>query len=357
VVRRGIASFPPFLEANPYRRLLHERLDELGFHLVPTPRLRVRWLWRERRTVGFLHFHWPEGYWRHDRGPARLRHLLSWVRLSLFLWRLAVARVLGYRVVWTIHQVYPHESGHRRLDRRAAYLLARMAQLRVAHDASTADAARRELRLGPDSVEIVPHGSYIGVYPPGRSRESVRAALGLDPADVVFLCLGTLRAYKQLDLLLTAFRETSLPSAALVVAGEASDEREAEEVLAATENDPRVRPLLGRLEDDRVAELYGASDVAVLPRSDGGTSGALILALSMGVPVIAARTAESKELTNGGRAGWLFAPGDGASLREALEDAAASDPAALAEKGAAALEQARRLSWSEAAERIAELLR
>jgi glycosyltransferase involved in cell wall biosynthesis len=356
-VRCGIASFPPFLEANPYRKLLYERLGERGFRLVPTPRLRLSWLWTERRTVGFLHFHWPEGYWRHDRGASSLRRPLSYVRMCLFLWRLVTARALGYRIVWTIHQVYPHEPGNRQLDRRGAFLLARISHLRVAHDPATAEAARRELRIGPGSVEIVPHGSYIGVYPPGRSRHEVRAGLRIGQEEFVFLCLGNLRPYKQLGLLLTAFLATSPRPAVLVVAGEVSAVQEGERVLSAASDDPRVRPLLGRLDEDRVTELFEASDVAVLPRSDGGTSGALILALSMGVPVIAARTPLSEELTRGGRAGWLFEPANGGSLRAALEDAAASDPKFLLAKGAVGLDQARMLSWAEIGDRMAELLR
>jgi beta-1,4-mannosyltransferase len=355
-VRRGIASFPPFLEANPYRKLLYRELGAHGFPLVPTPPLRVRWLWRERRNVGFLHFHWPEGYWRHDRGRERLRILLSYMRLCLYGSRLLAARALGYRIVWTIHQVYPHERGDRRLDRRGARLLARLSHHLIAHDAATAEAARVELGLRPGSIELVPHASYLGVYPPGRSRRSVRERLGLDDDERVFLSFGTLRAYKQLDLLLEAFRAASLPRAALVVAGEVSDPAEGERVRAAARADPRVRPLLGRVDDEGVAELHAASDVAVLPRSDGGTSGALVLALSLGIPVIAARTQVVEEQTSGGRAGWLFEPGDPDSLRGALEDAAAADAATLAAKGAIGLESARRLSWPAIGERTAELL-
>jgi glycosyltransferase involved in cell wall biosynthesis len=308
-------------------------------------------LWRQRDAVRFLHFHWPEGYWRHDRGSARLRVPLSYVRLGLFAWRLAVARALGYRIVWTIHQVYPHEQGCRRLDRLGAGLLARMSRLRIAHDTATAAAARRELAV--DEVEIVPHPSYVGVYPAGRDRRAVREELGLGDDDFVFLSLGNVRAYKQLDVLLAAFRAAQTPSAALVVAGEVSDPQEGERVVAAARDDPRLRPLLGRVPDDRVAELFAASDVAVLPRGDGGTSGALILALSMGVPVIAARTAVSEEL---GRAGWLFEPGNAGSLRAVLEDAAATDPMVLAAMGAAALDAARGCSWDAVGERMAQLL-
>jgi glycosyltransferase involved in cell wall biosynthesis len=354
-VRRGIASFPPFLEVNPYRRLLYDRLAERGFPLVPTPRLRLAWLWSERKTVRFLHFHWPEGSWRHERGVTALRLPLSYLRFGLFLGRLVGARLLGYRIVWTIHQVYPHETGSRALDRRGAFVLARMSHLRVAHDAATADAARRELRLAEGAIEIVPHGSYIDVYPAGRTRDEVRAELDVE-REFVFLCLGNLRAYKQLGVLLDAFAASASLDAALVVAGEVSDAQEGLAVRAAAHADRRVRPLLGRVDDVRVAELFAASDAAVLPRSDGGTSGALILALSMGVPVIAARTPVSEELTRGGRAGWLFEPGDHDSLRAALEEAAGTAAAVRLEKGALGLEQARALSWADIGSRMAALL-
>ena len=75
------------------------------------------------------------------------------------------------------------------------------------------------------------------------------------------------------------------------------------------------------------------------------------------IPSGAARSPVSEELTREGRAGWLFEPGDRASLQAALENAAASHPRAIAAKGAAALEQARLLSWAEIGERMAELLR
>jgi beta-1,4-mannosyltransferase len=127
------------------------------------------------------------------------------VRLWLYGSRLLAARPLGYRIVWTIHQVYPHERGDRRLDRRGARLLARLSHHLIAHDAATAEAARAELGLSSRSIDLVPHASYVGVYPSGRSRGSVREQLGLDD-ERVFLSFGTLRAYKQLDLLLEAFR-------------------------------------------------------------------------------------------------------------------------------------------------------
>src|SRR5437763_1755872 len=191
--RRGITSFPPAIPQNPYQRLLYAHLDELGFPLETAERFDAGWLLRARRDVAALHFHWPQGYYRHEgRGAA----VASWLKLALFALRLAVARLLRYRVLWTVHQVYPHERGARGTDRAAAVILSHAADALVAHDAMTAEQIGTELPWAASKVNVVPHGSYDGVYRPGRSRRDVRTELGLSETSIVFLAFGHVRGYK-----------------------------------------------------------------------------------------------------------------------------------------------------------------
>ena len=175
----------------------------------------------------------------------------------------------------------------------------------------------------------MPHGSYIGAYPEGRSRSEVRNELGLPQDSFVFLCFGELRGYKEIELLLAAFSAAPLPEARLIVAGNAKIPSVGSAVRAAPANDSRILSMLGFVPEERVTELFHACDAAVLPRGDGGTSGSLVLALSMGLPVVAADVPTVRELTRGGEAGWLFRPHDLSSLRTALE-LAVSDPSAAA---------------------------
>jgi beta-1,4-mannosyltransferase len=355
MARTGVATFPGVLKTNPYQRLLYEHLAPHGWHVIERARFELGWLWRSRRTVGVLHFHWPQSYWRHERGPVRLRRPLSYAKVALAAVRLAAARALGYRIAWTIHQVYPHEVPDPRLERLGARALATMSQVLIAHDDTTRAHARRELGRAGRRVAIVPHGSYIGVYPPGRDRGSVRNALGVRNGELVFLAFGNLRAYKDVSFLLEAFGGTGLRESALVVAGSIGDQSVADEVRRFAAADPRVKPILGYLPDEAVAEHFDAADVAVVTRNDGGTSGAVILALSLGLPVVAPRRPTYADLLGEERAGWLFEPGDAASLREALERAGACGESARRAKGAAARRQAEELDWPEIASRTAAL--
>jgi glycosyltransferase involved in cell wall biosynthesis len=142
-----------------------------------------------------------------------------------------------------------------------------------------------------------------------------------------------------------------------VIAGRVGDNGVARDVRDAAEADRRIKPILGFMPDEAVAEHFGAADVAVVARNDGGTSGAVILALSMGVPVVAPRRPAYAELLGEERAGWLFEPGDAGSLRAALERAAASDDAARRAKGEAARQRAAELDWPAIAARTATLIR
>jgi beta-1,4-mannosyltransferase len=355
--RLQIASFPSVLRTNPYQQLLYDSLRTQGLELVPEPAFELRWLVRARHQVGYLHFHWPQPFWRHEKGPRRLRTPLSYVKLGLFAARLAGARALGYRVAWTVHQVFPHEVESERLDRLGARTLAALSNLLIVHDGGTLESVRRELgRSAADKAAVVPHGSYIGVYPSGRSRDAVRASLGLDSDAFLFLCFGDLRDYKDVDRLLSAFSCAELPNAALVVAGTVCADTQGDAVRRHAAGDPRVKPILRFVPDDLVSELFEAADAAVVARSDGGTSGSLILALSMGIPVVAAQRPVYEELLDGGAAGWLFQPGSTESLRATLEVAAAASTGERRRKGEAALTRAESLSWPEIGSRTAALL-
>ncbi len=348
----SVTAFP-FITENPYQSVLYRELAGHGLQLVPTGHFKIGWLWRARRQVDVLHFHWPQNYYRWWRSGSSWSPL-SWLKMGVFLFRLLASRVLGYTIVWTIHEVYPHERATAGLDRVGGTLLARFCDLLLVHDHGTAEQARGELGVDSGRLHVVPHGSFVDIYPDGRSRDVVRQEVEIPPEAFTFLCFGHLRAYKSLELLLEAFSLVVRPDVRLVIAGLPMDERSAVAVRAAAATDRRIRAILEFVPDSRVAELFAASDAAVLARGDGGTSGALVLALSMGLPVVVADLPDYADLT-GDDTGWFFEPGDSASLSAALK-AAAADPAGARRKGVLARTRAEGFSWAKIAERTGALV-
>jgi beta-1,4-mannosyltransferase len=348
----GVVSFPPVLSENPYQRKLYAAMADHGFRIRDGD-FKINWMLRNRARARLLHFHWPVVYYSQ---PSIPHGLVSWLKLVLFAFRLIVARALGYRVAWTIHEVYPLEGTGRRLDFCGIWLLARFSHVLLANDDNTAQQAKRELGRAADSVVVVPHSSYVDTYPEGRTREEVRTELGI-PADAFgFLLFGHLSVYKNIGWFVDSFRAAAPEHAVLIVAGLVMHEEAGEAVRAAAAEDARVKPLLEFIPDERVRELYAAADAAICPRQDGGTSGALMLAFSMSVAGVVAKLPNYEAVTAGEKAAWLFRPNDRESLESALR-AAASDPDAARAKGAAGRRLVEPLSWEKTGERTAELLR
>ncbi len=349
-----VATLPRLGGMNPYQRLLYEHLRPLGFELVSGARLQVSWLWAAKPDVDLIHIHWPQALYTYAGRPKFLRPVLSWLKLAVFALRLRVARRLGYRIAWTIHQVYPHDRAPSVRDRLAARSLARAADVLIAHDDTTAESAHRELGTPVSRIAVIAHGSYVGIYPPGRSRQDVRRELGVPDSAFTFLVFGELRAHKEVARVLAAFGTAQARDLALVVAGMPKDAETISALEQHASDDGRIRLKLEFVYPEHVAELFAACDVVIAPRTDGGTSGSLILGPSLGLPTIAANRPAYAEVMGDGTCGWLFEP-DVPSLRAAIEEASA-DPTAAKAKGIAALDLISRRSWEDVARQTAALL-
>jgi beta-1,4-mannosyltransferase len=352
--RLALAQLPPPGQSpNPYADLLYRALADEGLPRATFPGLSIRALWRCRRTVAVLHFHWrPDHAYApclsKGRMPEARRRLQANVELWRFAVRLVCARVLGYRIAWTVHETQPPR--HARIDRMGQALLARASSVLMAHDRAVADQLRDELGY-PLQIEIVPHGTFKGVYAVKRSAEEVRRELGIPTDAFVFLCFGQVRSDKEIPFLLDAFSTADIQDAYLVIAGDCHHPPSGRRVEAAALRDGRIRAMLHPITADRVGELFGMADAFVLARSRVWTSGSLILALSHGVPVVAPRLPPVMELLDDESAGWLFEPGDVGSLAQTLDTAAHDRAGAAAKRSAARLRGEEIPAWSDVAQR------
>jgi beta-1,4-mannosyltransferase len=325
--RHRVAAFPPRLPANPYCALLSAHLERIGVDVIEG-QIGVPWLLRMRGAVQVLHFHWPELYFR----PLRLGSAIG------FAARLLFARLLGYRLVWTVHNAAPHE-GATLGTRLVAATLGRVARLIVHCEAGRQTAGRAGQRAA-----VIPHGNYIGCYADGVDTATARARLGIEPDTRVLLAFGQVRPYKGLDELVRAFTRLAAPDARLLIAG--APVAGGGDVLGEL-SDPRIRVLLGHVPDDAVQLFFRAADLVVLPYRAVLSSGAAMLAFSFARGIVAPRLGCLAELDGKGAA-IVYDPGTADGLERALHRAVTVDSARL---GRQALRLARSLSWDTIARR------
>jgi beta-1,4-mannosyltransferase len=336
-----VAAFPAPAGTNPYGRLLQAELARLDVELVEAATLDARWVRGPGATLDAIHLHWLEYLYGGDTLRAHRRA----VRLVRAL---HAARGAGVRVVWTVHNLRPHEARRPWLDRVTAATAARCADALVVHSEHAAVRVREHLRPAAP-IAVLPHPNYLGAYPPARgTREQERARLGVPQDAFVYLVFGHVRRYKRVPEVVRAFRAAADATARLVVAGGVLDERLRAEIEAARGGDLRVLLRLAPVPDDEVPGLHAAADAAVLHYRDVFSSGALLLALSFGLPVAGPRATTVTELC-GHEAAVAYGPG---GLERALGELRRGDRAA---RRAAALAVARTYDWRSYAEGIVAL--
>jgi glycosyltransferase involved in cell wall biosynthesis len=339
-----VLAWPAFENntGNPYTRLLYEAVEGLGVEVedfVPGRALREGYdLW---------HLHWPDDFLSY-KSPATA---LAYVAAELAL--MAQARLRGTRIVWTIHDLGPHESPHPWLERLFWPLFLPMVDGYITLSEHARDAAlARFPRLESVPGAVVPHGHYRPAYPPPVSRATARDRWGLPGDAPVLAFLGRIRPYKNVDGLLSAFRELEIPDARLLVAGNPSSADLEERIRGTAAPDDRIQLALRFLPEDEIPSLMGAADLVVLPYEDILHSGSALLALSFDRPVLVPARGAMGELRDQVGANWVYTydnplrPADLQSALRAVRTDSRSDRAPLEDR-----------DWSRLAEATVSLYR
>lgn len=339
--QRALHYFPDYNRANPYQGMLFAELGAVDAYPKAVADV-IEHL--ENRAIasvpGILNIHWTTPILQYATGPFRAA-----IELDRFSAALHKFRTAGGRLVWTLHNVLPHEARHVWAETQLAQLLADRADAIHALSEITARQASEVLRLDPRRVVVIEHSSYVGQYPDWVSRDAARAQLGLSSTDKVLVALGGIRPYKGLGRLLDVFHELAEedPSLHLLVAGKPAATQETAGLQRRCEQSPRVLSEFSHVPDDQLQVWFGAADLAVLPYSRILNSGVFWLAQTFGLPIVGPRTGALLDLADEPHV-RLFNPRDDRSLKETLRSTIielVDDPQSAREAHAASLSAAR----------------
>lgn len=319
-VRRTVALWPDYRIENPYQDMLYATLPAGGTQVVPAGDLMSRPIPRDgggRLDGQVLHIHWTAPI----LGPATG---LYDAQLRLDRFQATVRDVLhrGARLVWTVHNVLPHECAYPAVEVRLSRFLAEHADLIHVMSEETLDAVAGRYVLPRDKVRVIPHASYVGVYPDFVSRSVARRRLGVLPHEVALLVLGGIRPYKGLDRLLDVFDRVCREELRLrlLVAGKPGRFPDLAEWRRRCEEHPRIVSDFSYVPDADLQVWCRAADVAVLPYRSILNSGSFQLALSFGLPVIGPTDGALRSLLDPAYC-LSFDPADDRSLAEAVRQA------------------------------------
>jgi glycosyltransferase involved in cell wall biosynthesis len=336
-----VASWPHWYGPNPYLPLLYRALAGYGIEHVGHAPLAPSTFSGRDRLADVLHLHWVYPLWREGRWAG----LIPGLRIRRGLALLEAIRETGTRLIWTVHNVRPHD-GFQRGEQAAYARLHALVDLRVFHSESALEEAQALGGEGRGETLVIPHGNYQGAFPPPTSGAEVRAREGIPDGRRLLLCLGQVREYKGFDVAVQAARALEREDCHLVVAGRPIDHsaRRLQELAGGA---PNVTLILEELSPQRVADLLGAAAVVLLPYRAITGSGVLLHALTAGRGVVASDLPYFREMLSAEpAAGVLVNAGDPDALARGIR-------AFLAAPGERAQEAAARLAGVFSWERLA----
>ena len=328
----NVFMLPTFHSFNKYCSALVQSIQREGVNVQFisewTPTLPI---FRMLRTAGLpqvIHLHWIETY------TIKKTWWRSFIASTLFICQLTLLKVLGVRIVWTVHDILNVDARFSDLDLKLRKLTAKLADAVIVHTKLAQKEMSRIYQLSQRDewkIRVVPHGHYIEAYPNSMSRREARNVLGLDGDLFVFGLVGYLRPYKGVLDLIQAFRRLAGEDIRLVIAGMPFDKVFAHEIQEAVRGDTRIQLYLNFIEDERLQIFMNALDVLVFPYHRSLTSGSLLLAMSFGKAVIAANHAAIRE-TFSADGGLIYSPGDLQELTQCLDDIQGREVASMGEK-------------------------
>ncbi|MDM9631142.1 glycosyltransferase [Robiginitalea aurantiaca] len=270
---------------NPYQFLMMQGLRLAGYNVKHGVSGKFFGLLKTtlKYRPDYLHLDWLHSYY------LRRETWMTWVQFPFFVLQIyIITNIFRIKLVWTLHNIFPHESpihGPYKWARR--YFAANCQWIRV-FDNSTIPRASRALNVPKDKFRVVPEGSYVDYYPNNVTQDEARHQLNLPLDKRIFLYLGLIKPYKGVLKLLEAFRESCLTNTILVIAGKSLDSQYFKLIQKSSEKSC-VLIKEEFVSDHDLQYYFNASDIVALPFNKIENSGSAILAMGFSKPIIAPR--------------------------------------------------------------------
>jgi D-inositol-3-phosphate glycosyltransferase len=226
----------------------------------------------------------------------------------LELFNVLLARLLGFRVVITAHDVEAFKKG---LSIGPFVRLAyRLATRIIAHSQIAKRELMADLKIPEKKINVILHGNFIDTLPRDLTREAAKAHFGLMPEQRVLVFFGQIKDVKGLDVLLNAFalaRESD-KSLHLLIGGRVwkTDFSKYSDIIEKYNLTPHCTLHIRYIPDAEVKFFYRSADLVVLPYRRIYQSGVILEAMSYSSAVLVSNIDGMLEVIDDERTGFVF---------------------------------------------------
>ncbi|MHA1400482.1 MAG: glycosyltransferase [Candidatus Heimdallarchaeaceae archaeon] len=237
-----------------------------------------------RKLLGeksILHHHWYE--------------FNNWKKFLLLIWKtfwMLIYSALGGKIVWTVHNKYPHKQQYLKANKILRKFFAKIAIKLHVHCQSAIKIMGPILGVSEDKFFVLEHPLY-----PSKIQEREEAIKILNSkytknriktTDLIFLMFGQISHYKGIREVEQVFNSIQDKNKKLIIAGKTKkNERRYSKIVEnlANQND-NILCFVQNIPDEDIPLFFNSSDYIIFNYKDVLTSGAVFLALSYNKKII-----------------------------------------------------------------------
>ena len=240
----------------------------------------------------------------------------------LVLFDFLLTKILGMKVVYTIHDVVSFEKNNSK-SKLSAWIYRKVDKI-ITHNEFSLNIFLSHFKNIKSEVDIIPHGNYIKFIDVEKDQSFSRDIIGISDNKKVLLFFGMIKKVKGLDLLLKSLKHVidHLSDVILVIAGKPwrYDFLIYKNIIKENglENHCIIHDHF--IPDEKVKYYYSAADLVVLPYREIYQSGVLLMSMSYQTPVLVSDLVPLTDVIKHLENGFIFKNGDVLSLSTQLNN-------------------------------------
>lgn len=237
---------------------------------------------------------------------------IKMVVIKLFLYYLL--KINDTKITYVIHNKVSHDESVYTFSRFVMKFLIRRADKIIILSDETINEIKNVVGMRAwgkiqrkSNIFKIPHPNYINVYKKG-SLSHFAVLKHNTKAKFVIMCMGMVRPYKNIEVLIKAFIHCNLASAQLLIVGKPQPYNYGEELKEMASCCSNISFVLQFIQNDEMYEILDLADIMVMPYNKRSclNSGAMYLAFSYGKTVIAPPIGTALEFRNNSNDMYLY---------------------------------------------------
>jgi beta-1,4-mannosyltransferase len=209
------------------------------------------------------------------------------VKSSLFIIEIMLIKLIGIKIVWTVHNITSHEPKSINIEIFYRKIFAKLCNRIIVHCTFAKEEIVRLFNTKKNKIETIPMGNFVGKYKNKLSRYEARKILDVGKDELVFLNIGKIRDYKGIFDLTYAFQKNRNSGIKIFIIGKVSDKEIRKRLNVSADQNKNIILKLEYIPDEDIQIYLNASDLLILPYKNILTSSTAILGMSFQKAVIA----------------------------------------------------------------------